>query len=93
MSEQWVYWQSEPSLWTVGYYTPDGTRELESDHGKAEDAAQRVHYLNGGINAELLAVVKVAKFIISRNAGLKLPRSEAMTFLSDARDAIAKAEP
>ena len=44
----WVYWQSEPGLWTVGYYKPDGTRELESDHDSADKAAARVNYLNGG---------------------------------------------
>jgi len=44
----YVYWKSEPQLWTVGYYRPDGTRETESDHDLPEDAAKRVHYLNGG---------------------------------------------
>ncbi|MBA7534365.1 hypothetical protein ES705_26611 [subsurface metagenome] len=44
----YVYWNSEPGLWTVGYYTPDGQRETESDHPSTKEAAQRVHYLNGG---------------------------------------------
>ena len=44
----WVYKQTEPSLWTVGFYTPDGTWEPESDHGSSSEAAERVHYLNGG---------------------------------------------
>ena len=44
----WVYWQSEPQLWTVGYIMPDGAKEPESDHRTAEEAAKRVHYLNGG---------------------------------------------
>lgn len=34
--------------YTVGYYMPDGKFEPESDHETREDAAKRVHYLNGG---------------------------------------------
>jgi hypothetical protein len=51
----WVYIQSETfsgehlSLWTVGYHHPvTGEWRPESDHGEREDAAARVHYLNGG---------------------------------------------
>ena len=44
----YVYIQSEPGLWTVGFYTPDGQWKPESDHGSPEEAAKRVHYLNGG---------------------------------------------
>lgn len=43
-----IYRQTESSLWTVGFYTPDGKWEPESDHDSAEKAAERVHYLNGG---------------------------------------------
>ena len=46
--ETWVYIESEPGLYTVGFYRPDGTWEPESDHRIREDAAKRVHYLNGG---------------------------------------------
>lgn len=35
-------------LYTVGHYEPDGSWEPESDHGTREEAAARVHYLNGG---------------------------------------------
>ena len=44
----YVYIQSEPTLWTVGFYTRDGKWIPESDHGSREEAAKRVHYLNGG---------------------------------------------
>lgn len=47
----WVYKRTEFSpfsLWTVGYYEPDGTWQPESDHDNPEDAANRVHWLNGG---------------------------------------------
>ena len=44
----YIYWQSEPSLYTVGYFSPNGERHPESDHATREEAAKRVHYLNGG---------------------------------------------
>jgi hypothetical protein len=44
----YVYIQSEPGLYTVGFYRPDGKWEPESDHESAEEAARRVRYLNGG---------------------------------------------
>jgi len=39
---------SDSGLWTVGFYSPNGEWIPESDHDSPEDAAQRVHYLNGG---------------------------------------------
>lgn len=44
----YVYRKTEAMLWTVGYYAPDGAWQSESDHGNERDAAERVHYLNGG---------------------------------------------
>jgi len=36
------------TLYTVGFYSPDGKWNPESDHETADEAAKRVHYLNGG---------------------------------------------
>lgn len=44
----YVYRQSEANLWTVGYYSPEGKWIAESDHASPEEAAKRVHWLNGG---------------------------------------------
>ncbi len=44
----YVYIRSEPGLWTVGFYTPDGKWEPESDYDVQEKAVQRVAFLNGG---------------------------------------------
>ena len=44
----YVYIKSEPGLWTVGFYKPDGAWESESDHDVPGLAAKRVHWLNGG---------------------------------------------
>lgn len=43
----YVYIESEPGLWTVGFYRPNGTWVSESDHDGREAAARRVAYLNG----------------------------------------------
>lgn len=43
----YVYIRSEPGLWTVGFYHPDGRWEAESDHASSDDAAKRVAWLNG----------------------------------------------
>lgn len=47
-ARMYVYVKSEPQLWTVGFYRPDGSWESESDYTSREEAAERVHYLNGG---------------------------------------------
>ena len=44
----YIYIRSESELWTVGHYDPSGQFRPESDHDRKEDAAARVHYLNGG---------------------------------------------
>ena len=44
----YVYVRSEPHLYTVGFYDPDGRWHSESDHISRDDAAAKVHYLNGG---------------------------------------------
>jgi hypothetical protein len=44
----WVYQRTEPELWTVGFYTPDGEWKTDGDFDSPEEAADRVHFLNGG---------------------------------------------
>lgn len=44
----YVYLQSEPGLFTVGFYDPSGKWHAESDWDDSEDAARRVAFLNGG---------------------------------------------
>ncbi len=43
----YVYIRSEPGLWTVGHYDPQGKWLAESDHDSADKAAARVAWLNG----------------------------------------------
>lgn len=50
----YVYIRSEPQLWTVGHYDPQGRWQPESDHSTAGEAAERVAYLNGGPALNLL---------------------------------------
>ena len=44
----YVYIKSDLNLWTVGFYKPDGEWIGESDYENRADAAERVHWLNGG---------------------------------------------
>ena len=44
----YVYKRTEPGLYTVGFYSPDGKWHPESDHDSIEEAAKRVVFLNGG---------------------------------------------
>lgn len=44
----YVYKRTEVNLYTVGFYTPSGEWEPESDQPTAEKAAERVIKLNGG---------------------------------------------
>ncbi|APB01698.1 hypothetical protein [Nocardia seriolae] len=58
----YLYLRTEPRLWTVGHYTPDGEWIPESDHGSSTAAAERVSVLNGGVSA-----VDVAELIKERD--------------------------
>ena len=51
----YVYLRSEPGIWTVGFYTPCGVWQPESDHGSREEAAARVARLNGADLLDALA--------------------------------------
>ena len=43
----YVYIKTEPRLWTVGFYDPDGKWITENDYDDPEEAAKRVAFLNG----------------------------------------------
>jgi hypothetical protein len=65
----YVYKQTEtnPALFTVGFYAPNGEWEAESDHGTAEEASARVHYLNGGKEIDE-KLKKVSQFLADQLA-------------------------
>jgi hypothetical protein len=54
MSTNYVYLRPKTSgdPYTVGFYRPNGQWEPESDHNSPDDAAARVHFLNGGAPPE-----------------------------------------
>jgi hypothetical protein len=49
MQKSYGYIPSEPGLWTVGFYTPDGVFIPESDHGTAREAETQARWLSVGI--------------------------------------------
>lgn len=46
-----TFMRTEPTLWTTGFYRPDGKWEPDADHGSSDEAAGRTHWLNGGCDA------------------------------------------
>lgn len=44
----WVYRQTLPDQWLVGFYSPDGSWHEDVPYTTREEAAARVRYLNGG---------------------------------------------
>ncbi len=44
----YVALRTEPGLWTVGFYSPDGKFNPSQDFANLSDAERHVHYLNGG---------------------------------------------
>lgn len=45
---QYVYTKTGPGVYTVGFYDPSGDWFPESSYNSIEEAAKRVHWLNGG---------------------------------------------
>lgn len=44
----YVYIRTEPNVYTVGFYDPQGVWQPESDYNSRAEAAARVSFLNGG---------------------------------------------
>lgn len=69
MNTTWVYIKTEPGLWTVGFYAPDGEFHSDSDHNSKEEAGERVHYLNGAICTPQTDFTKIEKASIMIASG------------------------
>ena len=74
----YVYIRSEAQLWTVGFYSPDGKWNSESDHDTREEAAKRVRYLSGdvkerGWNFEdyIIGLAKRIEILEKQNDGMR----------------------
>ncbi len=53
----YVYIRSEPGLWTVGFYQPDGKWQPESDHDSADEAARRDGQVCSSVDLGVIAVM------------------------------------
>ena len=56
----YVYKNTEPGLYTVGYYEPSGKWQPDSDHSSVEAAQDKVTILNGGILPAVLVQLQDA---------------------------------
>jgi hypothetical protein len=54
----YVYIQSEPQLWTVGFYAPDGSWNPDSDHSSKDKAKECARYLNQEIAFERIKTLE-----------------------------------
>jgi hypothetical protein len=80
---KYVYIRSEPGLWTVGFYSPAGKWEPESDHTDREEAANRVILLNGekehGYDPRFMGLLGATKYLVARaKAQRSIPASLAL---------------
>ena len=92
----YVYIRSEPRLWTVGFYSPDGTWHPDSDHETPEKAAERVRSLNGILALDLAReqrdALKLYMAIDSaRHAGVRISAATWADAWQASTAAIAKA--
>ena len=87
MSGSYVYIESEPSLYTVGFYKSEKFVP-ESDHHTIQAAAERANYLNGGDDGGIVSVQVVNMLLKQfaeiqadyiRRYGVKVGGSRPMT--------------
>lgn len=85
----YVYIQTEPRLYTAGFYDPQGKWHPESDHNTKQAAFERVHYLNGGGSAANLLKQLVATYnMLIEVAPLNLKGDPRLAELFAANDAL-----
>ena len=66
-----MYVYIRTDCYTVGFYDPKGKWYPESDHETKEEAASRVHYLNGGNGDETGTVVNLDRSLIEKEGLLE----------------------
>lgn len=89
--------ESEPGLWTVGHYAPNGDWYPRSDHESPEEAAEWVGRLNGhkdeqAVKDAMLAALREVRPEISRlnRAAGETVFNPAATDMVDAAIALAE---
>ena len=96
----YVYIRSEPGLYTVGFYSPDGEFHTDSDHHDREDAAKRVRFLNGGkdedvdptdTKARLDKMADIGAQMLEENTALKADIAKAVELLEWVRRSLIRA--
>lgn len=87
MTQMYVCIQSEPRLWTVGFYKPGGRWIPEGDYDTPEEAAARVRYLNGEhvtLDPSMLCLIKdLAQALQGHHLGLTTTEPFTRTYERD----------
>jgi hypothetical protein len=53
----YIYKKTVKGVFAVGHYDPGGKFVTETVYHETQEAAERVHYLNGGVDPELFGEV------------------------------------
>jgi len=71
LSGKWVEGEGHKEVFEVGFYKPDGVFETDSEYQHKDDAAARVHYLNGGMPGyELEILTRAAGYYIASRTSI-----------------------
>lgn len=98
---KYVHLESEPGLWTVGFYDPSGKWHPYTDYNDEKEAVSQVRFLNGGedpdkadqiLRAQFAGQIMAAVMAADTHAYYKGEIGDPNSFLQDyARDAVAAA--
>lgn len=89
----YIYKQSEPNLWTVGFHRPDNKGwESESDHTSPGKAVNRMEVLNGDYNNNYVYIKTEPKLwtVGTFSNGIWEPESDHTSSEEAAREVIRK---
>ena len=94
----YVYIRSEPGLYTVGFYRPNGDWEPESDHESTYAAAERAAWLNGSRQTikilrdpeEIKGVINVLIDTVEKNCNAQYNVDVYNEGLDEARELLKK---
>lgn len=89
----WIYRQTEPELYTVGHYSPDGKWQTDSDHGSKEEASDRVAFLNGtdfALRKDHLEIAKLLSNVGIEHSGFKMQAPRVQMLIDRLRNSQQK---
>lgn len=84
----WVFIETMPQVWSVGFYSPEGKWHRDADYNSTADAAARVHYLNGGFSMKNYDLMREVFVAIGRTGANQDPQHALRPIWEKLREAI-----